>query len=98
MLSPLIGITLIGLSSLGLFPTKNYDPLVGDSAKTFYYSFFIGISFVIVLNIFLKFVKKYDRVFTILIVMFFAFIIGLPTSFNDDVINEKNVKNNYLIM
>ena len=33
----------------------------------------------------------------ILIVMFFAFIIGLPTSFNDDVINEKNVKNNYLI-
>ena len=97
LLSPLIGITLIGLSSLGLFPTKNYDPLVGDSAKTFYYSFFIGISFVIVLNIFLKFVKKYDRVFTILIVMFFAFIIGLPTSFNDDVINEKNVKNNYLI-
>lgn len=97
LLSPLIGITLIGLSSLGLFPTKNYDPLVGDSAKTFYYSFFIGISFVIVLNIFLKFVKKYDRVLTILIVMFFAFIIGLPTSFNDDVINEKNVKNNYLI-
>lgn len=97
ILSPLIGITLIGLSSLGLFLTKNYDPLAGDSVKTYYYSFFTGISFVIVLNIFLKFVKKYDKALTILLVVFFTFLIGLPTSFNEDVINEKNEKNNYLI-
>ena len=96
ILSPLIGITLIGISSLGLFPTKNYDPIAGDSVKTFYYSFFIGISFVIVLNIFLKFVKSFDKVFTLIILMFFTFVIGLPTNFNEDLINEKNEKNNYI--
>ena len=96
LLSPFIGIVLIAVSSLGLFPSKNFDPIVGDSVKTFYYSFFISISFVFFLNITLNAVKKYDKVLSFLIILFFTFIIGLPTEFNENVNNQKIQKNNYL--
>ena len=96
LLSPFIGIVLVAVSSLGLFPSKNFDPIAGDSVKTFYYSFFISISFVFFLNITLNIVKKYDKVLSFLIILFFTFIIGLPTEFNENINNQKIQKNNYL--
>ena len=96
LLSPFIGIVLIAVSSLGLFPSKNFDPIIGDSVKTFYYSFFVSISFVFFLNITLNIVKKYDKVLSFLIILFFTFIIGLPTEFNENINNQKIQKNNYL--
>ncbi len=96
LLSPLIGMILVSASSIGVFTTKNFDPSMGDSVKTFYYSFLISLSFVILLNILLKTIKGYDFIFTFLIILFFLFVIGLPTNFNEEVIDKKIEKNSYL--
>ena len=96
LLSPLIGMILVSASSIGVFTTKNFDPSMGDSVKTFYYSFLISLSFVILLNILLKIFKGYDFIFTFLIILFFVFVIGLPTNFNEEVIDKKIEKNSYL--
>ena len=39
LLTPFLGMLIISFSALGLFGTYNFDPLVGDSMKTFYYNF-----------------------------------------------------------
>ena len=96
LLSPLIGMMLVSASSIGVFTTKNFDPSMGDSVKTFYYSFLISLSFVILLNILLNIFKGYDFIFTFLIILFFVFVIGLPTNFNEEVIDKKIEKNSYL--
>ena len=95
LLSPLIGMILVSASSIGVFTTKNFDPS-GDSVKTFHYTVLISLSFVILLNILLKTIKGYDFIFTFLIILFFLFVIGLPTNFNEEVIDKKIEKNSYL--
>ena len=44
LLAPFIGMSLLIINSFG-FPYNNFDPTKGDTYKTFYYSFLLGISF-----------------------------------------------------
>ena len=50
IISPYVGVVAVSLSSLGYFGTNNYDPLVSDTFKTFYFSFLIVLSFSIILS------------------------------------------------
>ena len=46
--SPLFGIAILLIQSALGFPKQNWDPLVGDSIKPFYYGFFLTLSFVFI--------------------------------------------------
>lgn len=83
--SPLIGVLVLIINSLG-FPSKNFDPEVMDTFKTYYYFYLFLISFsFFILNIF----KTRFGIYFVLI--FFSisslFIIGLPKK-NESYFNE----------
>ena len=94
-LGPFIGVTLISLSAAGLF-TNNFDPIIGDSVKPFYYGFFIVISFsMICSNILLHFDSK-KIIVGLLMIILFLFILGLPQSYNEELIDNHVYKNSLL--
>jgi len=93
ILSTLIGILSIIFSSAGLFGTNNYDPLVGDSVKVYYYSFFVVLSFIFMLSEIFKRIN-FGRVFFLgFLNILFLFFIGFPFSFSDEIKNDLNFKN-----
>tara|TARA_S200000501_G_scaffold349846_1_gene366327 strand:- start:13 stop:1683 length:1671 start_codon:yes stop_codon:yes gene_type:complete len=79
MLSSFLGLIIIGLSAKGLFG-NNFDPLVGDSVKTFYYSFFISLSFLFLINSIFRYVNLGNKTITFLLAVLFMFFIGFPHS------------------
>ena len=97
LLSPFIGMLLISMSSLGVFTTKNFNPIVGDSVKTFYYSFVLTISFAILFSILLSKFRKISNHLSVITIILFLFIIGLPTGHSDELISEKLTTNSFLI-
>lgn len=93
--SPLIGILVISASSYGLFGTNNFDPLVGDSVKTFYYCFFIILSLLITL------LKIYElgilkKSISLLLIILFLFFIGFPFSYSADTVEIISYKHSLL--
>lgn len=93
---PIFGILILLINSFGI-PENNFDPEVGDTLKTFYYSFLFIISFSFlsvslltrVKNIFLR------RVLIFLVSFLFLFILGFPKANNDFYdfsLNEHNSK------
>ena len=92
IISVFIGISTIAFSALGLFGTNNFDPLVSDSVKTFYYGFFILLSFIFLLS-------EYFRKFTFgrksicfCLLLLFLFLIGFPFSYSEEVFTGINYK------
>ena len=85
--SPIFGVAILLIQSVLGFPQQNWDPLVGDSIKPFYYGFFLTLSFVFIFTELLS--KKYIKFF---VVMFFViinlYILGFPKSY-DPVFIEK---------
>ena len=81
--SHLIGLIIIAISALGLFGTNNFDPNVGDSAKTFYFSFLLIISFVFLMLEVFKFLNFGTKTISFIIVLFFMFFIGFPHSYSE---------------
>ena len=84
ILSPLIGIFISVINAVLGFPQKNFDPSRADVIKTFYFSFFLIISFSFIVSKFLntKSSKKY-----FLIALYFIlilFILGFPKANNDE--------------
>tara|TARA_B100000282_G_scaffold93622_1_gene65950 strand:+ start:326 stop:1408 length:1083 start_codon:yes stop_codon:yes gene_type:complete len=94
--SPLIGLITVIASALGYFGTKNFDPLVGDSFKMFYYSFFVVLSFIFVFSeIFAR--NKFGRkTLSFLLIIMFLFFIGFPYSYSQDVEEDLIYKNSLL--
>lgn len=81
--SHLIGLIIVAISALGLFGTKNFDPNVGDSAKAFYYSFLLTISFVFLMVEIFKFLNFGTKTISFIIVIFFMFFIGFPHNYSE---------------
>ena len=78
-ISPILGIGILLVSAFGLL-SRNFNPLMGDTLKTHYYSFFIGLSIVF---IFCELYKKNILIYYLVIFAFFTmsvFIIGFPKS------------------
>ena len=94
ILAPFIGIGLILIQSILGFPRQNWDPLVGDSIKPYYYGFFITLSFVFIV---ISFLKKYR--FSYFLIPFFILcslhILGFPKENNFDYVNEISEVNSF---
>ena len=80
--SPFIGLLFLITSSLGVFGIKNFDPLVGDSFKTFYFAYFIILSFSVLFLEILKF-NIFKKIFIFSTPMLFLFFLGFPMEYNE---------------
>lgn len=76
VLSPLLGILILYVHSLGV-PYENFDPLIADTFKTFYYSPFLVISFVFVLAKYFNNDKK-SRAILLIFLLSSVYIYGFP--------------------
>jgi len=90
--SVFIGIFTIAMSALGLFGTNNFDPLVSDSVKTFYYGFFILLSFIFLLSEFFRKFTFGRKSICLGLLLFFLFLIGFPFSYSQEVFIGINYK------
>jgi len=68
---PFIGILTLYMNSLGI-PSNNFNPSLGDTFKTFYYSFLISITFIFII---LKLLKSFKGVAFIFVPVWFVLII-----------------------
>lgn len=87
IISPLIGMVFLVFSSLGIFGTNNFDPLTGDSFKSFYIGFLIIFSFSLLFYELLT--KNYFKKSILFITpILFLFYLGFPMDYdNQDEIN-----------
>ena len=74
---PLVGMAMLFINSLGI-PSNNYNPNLGDTYKTFYYSFLISITFLFVMLKILKHLKDLKILFVLLWIITILFIAGHP--------------------
>ncbi len=91
-LLPFLGYLVIMIHIIFGFPENNFDPLVGDTLKPFYYSFFLLISISFIIS---KLSKTNLRSMFLLILFIptFLYIYGFPKNYSDeskDVLNQIN--------
>ena len=79
VISPLIGVFVLLLNAYGVIG-KNFDPLTGDTLKTSYYAFFIAISFIFLLCELNKKFQPLGKLFSIMLIIIFLFLLGFPKS------------------
>ena len=96
ILSPLIGIFILYIHSLGI-PMQDFDPLVADTFKTFYYSPFLVISFTF---LFTKYVnnKKKVIIFTLIYVLSILYINGFPKKDSSEYLIYMDDMNEYNVL
>ncbi len=75
--SPILGIFILYFHSLGI-PQEDFDPLVADTFKTFYYSPFLVISFIFILSKLLDNINRQTIVITIIFIFSTLHINGFP--------------------
>ena len=94
ILFPFFGIMILIINSIFGFPQNNFDPLVGDTLKVFYYSFLIPLPVLIVFKN-LKRLKIKNMLFLILFIAFTIFNLGFPKANNEmfDLAIKSNVEN-----
>lgn len=91
-LMPFIGIFVLYLNSLGI-PSPNFNPFLADTFKTFYFSFFVSITFIfVILKIFSK--LKYFKIPLLIVWIFSIFFIGGHPKQNDQNFSEYMVTSN----
>lgn len=95
LLTPFLGMLIISISALGLFGTYNFDPLVGDSMKTFYYGYFIVLAFAVLASEVFSY-ENFKFILIILIVIMFLFFLGFPFSYTESVETDIIYKNSLL--
>lgn len=91
-LMPLFGILILYINSLG-FPSNNFNPYLGDTFKSFYYSFFVSITFIFVFLKFFSKVKYVNLLFLFIWIITIFFIAGHPKK-NDQNFSEYLIQSN----
>ena len=95
IISPVIGIFIVALSASGIFG-NNFDPQVGDSLKTFYYGFFVVLSFcVLICQIFEKF-NLPKKTLILLLLLMQLFLIGFPQNYSQNTQEDLHYKNSII--
>lgn len=96
-LGPFIGILILYINSLG-FPSNNFNPVRGDTFKSFYYSFLLSVAFVfIIVNLFSKTKVFYKFLFCTTYIVIILFIFGHPKSISQEFSNKLIIENEYNI-
>lgn len=75
--SPLIGIFILTLNSFGI-PFNNFNPLVGDTMKTTYYSFLTGLAFVFLIATVFKKINILKLIIFAMLPAIFFVSLGFP--------------------
>ena len=96
MFSPFIGLVTVSVSALGIFGTNNFDPLVADSVKTYYYSFFIIIGFIFLSSEILSITEFGKKIILLLLLLLFIFIVGFPFDYSQETVEDLVYKNSLL--
>ena len=77
LIAPFVGMFILLINSMG-FPINNFDPKVGDTFKTFYYSPFIVLSFMFLIASLAIRKKTLNVSFIIMYLICSIFIFGFP--------------------
>ena len=91
-LLPFLGYLVIMIHIIFGFPENNFDPLVGDTLKPFYYSFFLLISISFLISKLSK-TNLRSMLLLILFIPTFLYIYGFPKNYSNesrDVLNQVN--------
>lgn len=96
MLSPFIGLVTVSVSALGIFGTNNFDPLVADSVKTYYFSFFIIIGFIFLFSEIFSITEFGKKIILLLLLLLFIFIVGFPFDYSQETVEDLVYKNSLL--
>jgi len=86
--SPIIGLLTLTIHSLGV-PFKNFDPSIGDTFKTIYYSPLLIISIILLLNYIFKNLGIKQLLYFSFLVLVLVFQLGFP---KEEVINGKQLQ------
>ena len=96
LITPIIGMVLVVINSLGI-PYNNFNPLKGDTYKTFYYSFLLTLAFVqLVIHLQDKVLlnkKTRKNLFMIIYITSIILILGFPKYYTNDM--SENMSNQY---
>ena len=93
IVSPLIGIFILIINNVFGFPSNNFDPLRGDTFKTFYIAIFLCLSFVFISSTILKEISKVKIFIIIFYVFSIIFILGFPKANNDELDKKLSLNN-----
>jgi hypothetical protein len=97
ILSPIIGVVVLIINNVLGIPKNNFDPLRGDTFKTFYIAIFLCLCFVFLVSLFLKEMTK-NKVLAIGIYsLLIIFIMGFPKANNDELDFSLSINNQYSI-
>ena len=92
--APLFGMAIMNIQSVLGFPQKNFDPLVGDSIKPYYYGYFLCMAFLFVtIQIFNKSNKSKILIFPY--IFFMLFLLGFPKDSDSEYSKNISQVNSY---
>ena len=77
LFAPILGMSIMIIQSVFGFPSKNYDPLVGDSIKPYYYGYFLCLAFLFLcIQIFNE--RKKTKLIVLPYIVLILFTLGFP--------------------
>tara|TARA_B100000902_G_scaffold211740_1_gene201348 strand:- start:2578 stop:4227 length:1650 start_codon:yes stop_codon:yes gene_type:complete len=97
---PILGYLILIFHIISGFPENNFDPLIGDTLKPFYYSFFLIIAIGFTITEIAK-TKLRSIILLTLIFPIFMYIYGFPKNFSNesrDVLNQVNSYSTFCVM
>ena len=94
LVAPFVGMLVLLFTSISGFPVNNYDPMVSDTYKAFYYSYMVVIAFIFIFSELFdgSFFKK---LYFVPILLIFLFILGFPKVHSDEFDNKVVQMNTY---
>ena len=94
LVAPFVGMLVLLFTSISGFPVNNYDPIVSDTYKAFYYSYMVVIAFIFIFSELFdgSFFKK---LYFVPILLIFLFILGFPKVHSDEFDNKVVQMNTY---
>ena len=84
--SPIFGILVLLIHVISGYPKNNFDPMTGDTLKTYYYSFLLCLGFVFLIIKMLE-ENKYFSLLLIPYIILMLFMFGFPKEIG----NQKNI-------
>jgi hypothetical protein len=96
-LGPLIGILVLLISSFGI-PENNFNPLLGDTLKVFYYGFLFSLVFMLAIISLLKKGGKISMLLVLSLIPLFLFIFGFPKANNTYLDYSISTANQYSLL
>ena len=77
LFAPFIGMMIMIIQTVFAFPSKNYDPFVGDSIKPYYYGYFVCLAFLFLcIQIFNE--RSKAKILVLPYILLILFLLGFP--------------------